>query len=94
MPYIHRFDREVLDNKIDELMAELDGVGDDDIIAGRLNYIISSLAWRLCGHNEQGERRYARMNTVLGAMEAAKLEFYRRIVVPYENEKIQENGDV
>jgi hypothetical protein len=31
---------------------------------------------------------------VLGAMEAAKLEFYRRIVSPYEDEKIALHGDV
>jgi hypothetical protein len=38
--------------------------------------------------------RYADLHAVLGAMEAAKLEFYRRIVSPYEDEKIAENGDV
>jgi len=31
---------------------------------------------------------------VIGALEACKLEFYRRAVVPYEDKKIKENGDV
>ena len=31
---------------------------------------------------------------ILGAVECAKLELYRRAVVPYEKKKIKENGDV
>lgn len=31
---------------------------------------------------------------VLGALEATKLELYRRMVAPYEDKKIEENGDV
>lgn len=31
---------------------------------------------------------------VLAALEAAKLEFYRRQVAPYEDKKIESNGDV
>lgn len=31
---------------------------------------------------------------VLGAIEAAKLELYRREVAPYEDKKREENGDV
>jgi hypothetical protein len=37
---------------------------------------------------------YHNINDILGALEGAKLEFYRRVAVPYENGKIQENGDV
>lgn len=37
---------------------------------------------------------YQLINDVLGALEGAKLEFYRRKVVPYEDQKITENGDV
>jgi hypothetical protein len=31
---------------------------------------------------------------VVGALEACKLEFYRRVVTPYEENKMKENGDV
>lgn len=31
---------------------------------------------------------------ILGALEAAKLELYRRRVAPYENQKCLDNGDV
>lgn len=35
-----------------------------------------------------------RVNSGIGALEAAKLEFYRRVVAPYEDKKIFDNGDV
>lgn len=31
---------------------------------------------------------------ILAALEATKLEFYRRVIAPYEDRKCQENGDV
>jgi hypothetical protein len=37
---------------------------------------------------------YQAINDVLGALEGAKQEFYRRVVVPYEDQKILDNGDV
>jgi hypothetical protein len=37
---------------------------------------------------------YQTFNDALGALEGAKQEFYRRVVVPYEEQKRFENGDV
>ena len=37
---------------------------------------------------------YQTCNDVMGALEGAKAEFYRRVVGPYEDQKIEENGDV
>jgi hypothetical protein len=34
------------------------------------------------------------MNDVMGAFTGAQAEFYRRDVAPYEDAKIQQNGDV
>lgn len=31
---------------------------------------------------------------IIGALECAKLEFYRRMVATYEDEKLGQNGDV
>lgn len=40
------------------------------------------------------EYRYGDLNEILGCLEATKQEFYRRVVAPYEDKKIAENGDV
>lgn len=37
---------------------------------------------------------YQDFNDVIGALEGAKAEFYRRIVIPYEDTKAKEHGDV
>ena len=37
---------------------------------------------------------YQTINDVIGALEGAKLELYRRVAMPYEDTKIRENGDV
>ena len=39
-------------------------------------------------------QNYQAINDIVGAVEGAKLEFVRRIVNPYEDKKIKENGDV
>ena len=58
---------------------------------GQLNYAITMLLkWYL---NRKG-LTYTHINDCLGALEGAKLEFYRRVVVPYEQGRIAENGDI
>ena len=58
---------------------------------GELNYLITGL----CSHWFQTHgANYQAINDVLGALEGAKLEFYRRVAAPYEDKKIKENGDV
>jgi len=37
---------------------------------------------------------YQTINDIVGALEGAKLEFYRRIAVGYEEQKRHDNGDV
>ncbi len=59
--------------------------------AGELNFAITRLIKR---YLDRGDVNYQVINDVIGAVEGAKLEFYRRVVVPYEDRKIQENGDV
>lgn len=58
---------------------------------GELNYFISTLVnWYI---NQKG-KNYSTINEVIGVLECAKLELYRRVAAPYEDIKIQENGDV
>ena len=58
---------------------------------GELNYLLTQLC-RM--YIEAHGMKYQHINDVLGALEGAKLEFYRRVAAPYEDKKIQENGDV
>lgn len=57
---------------------------------GDLNFILTKLCLEFMGK----ELTYERYNTVIGALESCKLEFYRRAVSPYEDKKIKDNGDV
>jgi len=59
--------------------------------AGELNFIITSAVVHFLGY---GKPSYQRYNEVIGVLECAKLELYRRMVAPYEDIKIKENGDV
>jgi len=60
-------------------------------VPGELNYKITLLLNQYM--NVKG-LNYQTINDILGALEGAKHEFYRRVAVPYENKKIDENGDV
>lgn len=59
---------------------------------GELNYQITQLCrMYLTWHSPIA---YQDLNDVIGALECAKQELYRRIAVPYEDKKISQNGDV
>ncbi len=59
---------------------------------GELNYAITRLVDDYL--IQKGGIRYAHVNEVIGALECAKLELYRRVAAPYENQKLNETGDV
>lgn len=59
--------------------------------AGELNYAITRLCHKYWDYNGAN---YQAFNDILGALEGAKLELYRRRIAPYEDEKISENGDI
>lgn len=80
MPYIDREARERLAN------------GDSPSTAGELNYAITRIVDDYLVR--AGGLRYANINEVIGALECAKLELYRRLAGPYEDRKISESGDV
>ncbi len=48
----------------------------------------------ICMTSIPNKPTYADFNTVLGCLEATKLELYRRWIAPYEDKKLIENGDV
>ncbi len=81
MPYIQPEQRK----KIDECLKDLVST------PGTLNYTIS----KMC-HNyiENFGLSYNTLNEVIGVLECAKLELYRQIVAPYEDQKKLKNGPV
>tara|TARA_R110000824_G_scaffold5793_7_gene26660 strand:+ start:8168 stop:8449 length:282 start_codon:yes stop_codon:yes gene_type:complete len=88
MPYIEKKDRLTLDYSIESLAIRISTY---DEIAGRFNYSISRMIDIILG---QRGLNYANVNEIVGALECIKLELYRRIASPYEDKKIEENGDV
>lgn len=58
---------------------------------GELNYLLTQQTLR---YLRAKGLTYHTINDVIGALESAKLEFYRRVAVPYEDGKIKTNGDV
>lgn len=85
MPYIKIVDRERLANLTNEMEKT------EIKTPGELNYLLTLLTHRYLNQSVESYQAY---NDVVGALEGAKLELYRRHVASYENEKIKENGDV
>ena len=85
MPYIAQDDRDDF--------AEFRGVvsGLEPKTAGEIQYMIAVIVAEFMKNSDY---RYQNMNDVMGALNGANLEFYRRYVAPYEDECIAKNGDV
>lgn len=83
MPYIKQEDRERINPSLRELSKSIKTAGD-------LNYAISMLAILF----EEESPNYAKLNEIMGVLACVKEEYYRKRVVPYEDKKIEENGDL
>jgi hypothetical protein len=59
---------------------------------GELNFAISTLIDNYI--TTAGGLNYGNINEVIGVLECAKLELYRRLAAPYEEIKKAQNGDV
>ncbi|MFP4084253.1 MAG: DUF6899 family protein [Desulfonatronovibrio sp.] len=84
MPYITQDRRAVFDEVLQELAENVQNQGE-------LNYCIYKLSRLII--NRTG-KSYASLSMCSSAMEHAKLEWYRKVLSPYEDEKILENGDI
>lgn len=92
MPYIRKEMRETFDYHIESLVDLVANEEDDRTPrSGIFNYIISALLWR---YLRQEGMSYNRLNSLIGVLECAKMELYRRMAVPYEDEAIKRNGDI
>lgn len=94
MPYIPKDKREKYDSLIDSLACILNDLYSNDELSGEMNYILFRLALLLSNNNSGGKRNYARMAVIRSALDEARDEFWRRVMIPYEIEKTEMNGDV
>lgn len=91
MPYIKAENRPHVEDYIDGIVDHLINEDTEDSRAGILNYTITSIIARYL----QAEGiSYNRLNSMIGVLECIKLELYRRLAAPYEDEKCKTNGDV
>jgi hypothetical protein len=92
MPYIKPEDRVWYEKTINELANALGTAKNNEIMsdmAGDMNYCISTLIGKV-----MGKPSYAKIAIITGVLENVKQEFYRRVGVPYEENKIVQNGDI
>lgn len=80
MPYVTKEERELL-------LRDLIGAES----AGQLNYLFTS---EIQSYIQTKGLSYQTLNDIIGALEGAKLELYRRVAANYEDRKRNENGDV
>ena len=89
MPYIkNEATKDSIDKLMEEVVSAINNPGD-------LNFAITSLInhfWK--DTTSDSYLSYVAINDIIGALECAKAEFYRRVAVPYEEQKMAENGDV
>lgn len=91
MPYIPQEKRDSLDPVIDQLhevLVRLEADDENNNFEGNLNYAITRLL-RMCY-----DTSYRDINDAIGMLECVKLEHYRTVAAPYEDQKKFENGDV
>jgi len=87
MPYITQEDRPQYDEVLAELIALLKEKPPESV-DGHLNYVVTRVI------KEVYPLRYYHVNKAMGVLECIQHEFYRRVAAPYEDTKIEQNGDV
>ncbi len=87
MPYINKDDRPPIDELLKPLISHPKDLPTDQQ-DGALNYAVTRIL------KELYEPRYFNYNRAMGVLSSIQAEWYRRDVGPYEDKKIQENGDV
>ncbi len=88
MPYIDPDARKMIDTEIEDLLEALEAFSEGQK-AGVLNYTITKLL-----DGSYPVPKYRSYNEIVGILECAKQEYYRRKIAPYENYKKDVNGDV
>ena len=84
MPYISQEQRRKFDQELESLALKVENQGE-------LNYCIYKLSRLII---ERMGESYQNLSMCSSAMEHAKLEWYRKVLAPYEDRKIKENQDI
>jgi hypothetical protein len=85
MPYIPQDRRAVIHTEMENL-----GIDWTPTNAGDLNYVMTRFVDNFIFENGC---RYDKINSMIGALECCKLELYRRLAAPYEDQVLDVNGD-
>lgn len=85
MPYIKQTERTNLDPLIESLSLRV-------VTVGQLNYVLSRLVARFLLNLRPVH--YFDVNSVAGVLQKVAAEFDARVTRPYEDFKIQQNGDI
>lgn len=84
MPYIPQESRKKFDRELESLAMKVENQGE-------LNYCIYKLSRLII---QRAGESYENLSMCSSAMEHAKLEWYRKVLAPYEDKKIKENQDI
>jgi Domain of unknown function (DUF6899) len=87
LPYIKTEKRVKYEKALHELVNILKSLPPEEV-DGELNYVVTKILKGVY------PLRYYHINKAIGVLECIKLEFYRRVAAPYEDNKIEESGDV
>ena len=88
MPYIKQQDRSKWSSKLTLIRDEMTY---NSVTAGELNFMITSLCHFYLSKNGHNYQTHCEIE---GVLQGASKEFYRKLTAPYEEEKIEENGDL
>lgn len=87
MPYVTKERKVKLDTRLSRTITHANRMKGP----GELNYLVTQLAIAYCKDNGLD---YRTINDVMGGLDSARAEFYRRVATPYEEGKAEVNGDV
>lgn len=94
MPYIYESERTKYEESIKKIVDEMIIVTKHSTNAakGHLNYVIFSIVKRYL--DRSGMNYGNAQDFIGGVLSCCQMELYRRILAPYEDEKIEQLGDV
>jgi|TARA_B100000035_G_scaffold58292_1_gene46590 hypothetical protein len=85
MPYIPKSEKDRVDKGL--LALHLSDINN----AGALNYAVHQVIAKYISQNKEDYQTY---NDIIGVLDCAKMELYRRVISDYEDKKILQNKDV